>query len=128
MFLGPESSAGFDGQRSLGADDGRGFRTVYEAFTPLVEATQVARGSADLRFVRTGADLGLPPEGTGRLRVKSYSDTRVRATIRGEKLDGFPVTFGEQFELSIYPDGRVRVVDGVGRHEGQIEDWHTIGS
>ncbi len=107
-------------------DSGRGFRTVYESFTPLVEAIQIVRGSADLRYVRTGSDLSLPRQGSGTLRVKSYSDTRVRATINGAKLDGFPVTLGERFEFSIYPNGRIVVVDGVGTHEGQIEDWHTI--
>jgi len=108
-------------------DRRRGFRTVYEAFTPLVEAVQVARGSADLRYVRTGAELGLPRTGTGTLRVKSYADGRVRATVNGVKLDGFMVTLSESFEFSIYPNGRLKIVDGVGTHEGQIEDWHTIG-
>jgi hypothetical protein len=51
----------------------------------------------------------------------------VRATVAGEKLDGFAVRFGDMFELSIYPNGRVRIVDGAGSHEGRIEDWHTIG-
>ena len=108
-------------------DDGRGFRTIYEAFTPLVEAVQVARGSADLRYVRTGSELGLPRQGTGVLRVKSYSDTRVRATVDGAKLDGYAVTLSDSFEFSIYPNGRIKIVDGTGTHEGQIEDWHTIG-
>jgi molecular chaperone DnaK (HSP70) len=107
-------------------DSGRRFKTAYEAFTPLVEAVQVARGSADLRFVRTGADLSLPKQGNGKLRVKSYSDSEVRATIGGEKLDGFPITFGDRFEISIYPNGRIKVVDATGDREGQIEDWHTI--
>src|SRR5690606_24293777 len=71
---------------------GRGFRTVYEAFTPLVEAVQVTRGSADLRYVRTSSELGLPRQGTGILRIKSYSDSRVRATVGGAKLDGYQVT------------------------------------
>ncbi|MBX6752585.1 MAG: Hsp70 family protein, partial [Micromonosporaceae bacterium] len=108
-------------------DDGRGFRTIYEAFTPLVEAVQVARGSADLRYVRTGSELGLPRQGTGVLRVRSYSDGRVRATVDGTKLDGYAVTLSDSFEFSVYPNGRIKIVDGVGTHEGQIEDWHTIG-
>jgi molecular chaperone DnaK (HSP70) len=108
-------------------EGGRRFRTVYEAFTPLVEALQVARGSADLRYVRTGPELGLPGTGTGTLRIKSYSDSRVRATVNGAKLDGFRVTLSDSFELSIYPNGRIKIVDGAGIHEGQIEDWHTIG-
>lgn len=107
-------------------DDGRGFRTIYEAFTPLVEAVQVARGSADLRYVRTAADLSLPRYGTGTLRVTSYSDGHVRATVNGAKLDGFRVVLSDSFELSLYPNGRIRIVDGVGVHEGQIEDWRPL--
>jgi cell division ATPase FtsA len=107
-------------------EDGRGFRTVYEAFTPLVDAMQIARGGGDLRLHRTAQDLALPRQGTATLRVKSYSDTRVRATIAGEKLDGFPVTLGDEFEFSLYPNGRIRITDAAGTHEGQIEDWHTL--
>jgi hypothetical protein len=37
------------------------------------------------------------------------------------------VTLSDTFEISIYPNGRIKIVDGAGTHEGQIEDWHTIG-
>ena len=113
--------------RAAISDDGRRRRTLYEAFTPLVEQTQIVRGSADLRFLRTGAELALPRTGTWTLRLHSYSDPPARATIEGEKLDGFAVRFGELFELSLYPNGMVRVVDAAGRHEGQIEDWLARG-
>lgn len=104
-------------------DEGRRRRTIYEAFTPLVEVTQIVRGSADLRFTRTGADLSVPRTGAGTLRVRSYSGAAVRAGLDGEQLDGFPVRFGEEFELSLYPNGRIRIVDAAGAHEGRIEDW-----
>ncbi len=108
-------------------DRGQGFRTIYEAFTPLVEAWQIARGGSDLRYVRDGLDLSLPRSAKGRLRVVSHSGERVRATLGGENLDGFPVALGEQtFEFSIYPNGRVRLVDASGQHEGRIEDWHAM--
>jgi molecular chaperone DnaK (HSP70) len=115
------------GEASRRGGSARRFRTVYESFTPLVEAAQIARGSADLRYVRTGSDLSLPHQGRGMFRVKSYSDSPVRATMNGAKLDGFPVTLGERFEFSIYPNGKITVVDGAGIHVGQIEDWHTVG-
>jgi molecular chaperone DnaK (HSP70) len=100
-------------------------RTVYEAFTPLVEPWQIARGGSDLRFVRTGLDLRLPRLARGRVRVMSHSGERVHATLGGVDLDGFPVAVSEQtFEFSIYPNGRIRLVDAGGQYDGQIEDWH----
>jgi molecular chaperone DnaK (HSP70) len=106
---------------------GQDFRTVYEAYTPLVERAQVARGGDELRYVRDGRDLALPRDGRGRLRVVSHSGDRLRATIGGRNLDGFPVSFcGEEFEFSIYPDGRIRMNDGAGAHEGRVEDWHHL--
>jgi molecular chaperone DnaK (HSP70) len=103
------------------------FRTVYEAFTPLVERWQIARGGTDLRYVRNGLDLALPREGKGRLRVVSHSGDRIRATLGGNSLDGFPVALSEQkFEFSIFPDGRVRLTDGSGTYDGHVGSWHTM--
>lgn len=108
-------------------DRRRQARTIYEAYTPLVESWQIARGGSDLRFIRNGLELSLPQEGKGRLRLVSYSGGRVRATLGGESLDGFPVALSEQkFEFSIYPNGRIRMTDGAGTYDGQVEDWHTI--
>jgi molecular chaperone DnaK (HSP70) len=106
---------------------GADFRVVYEAFTPLVETWQIARGGADLRFARTGLDLSLPRQGKGRLRVVSHTDDRVRATLGGSTLDGFPVALSEQkFEFAIYPNGRIRMTDGTGSFEGHVQDWYTM--
>ncbi len=110
-------------------DRGHGFRTVYEAFTPLVEAWQIARGGSDLRYVRNGLDLSLPRSAKGKLRVVSHSGEGVRATLGGQNLDGFPVALSEQkFEFSIYPTGRIRLIDASGAHEGRIEDWVELGA
>jgi cell division ATPase FtsA len=101
-------------------------RTVYHAFTPLVEPRQIARGGNDLRYIRTGHDLGLPTSGSGRLRVVSHAGGAIRATLGERKLDGFPVALsGEKLEFSIYPHGALRLVDGAGTHEGHLGDWHT---
>ncbi len=98
-------------------DRGREFRTVYDAFTPLVEPWQIAHGGNDLRYVRNGRDLRLPRLARGRLRVVSHSGERVHATLGEVNLDGFPVALGEQtFEFSIYPNGRIRLVDASGRY------------
>ena len=100
---------------------GRDFRTLYEAFTPLIGRT------GELRYVRTGRQLALPRTGKSRLRVVSHSGERMRATIGGRNLDGFPVVLnGEDFEFAIYPDGRITMTDAAGVHEGRVEDWHRL--
>jgi molecular chaperone DnaK len=108
-------------------DRGQEFRTVYEAFTPLVGRGQVAGGGDDLRYVRRARELSLPRTGKGRLRVVSHSGERLHATLGGRHLDGFPVALHEErFEFSIYPDGRIRLVDGTGIVDGRVEDWHRL--
>jgi molecular chaperone DnaK (HSP70) len=108
-------------------DRGREFRTVYEAFTPLVGRAQVARGGDDLRYCRNGQELSLPRTGKGRLRVVSHSGERLRASMGSRSLDGFKVALSdEKFEFSIYPDGRIRMTDGAGAFDGRIEDWHRL--
>jgi molecular chaperone DnaK (HSP70) len=105
-------------------DRGREQRTVYEAFTPLVQPRQIVDGDGDLRLVRTGADLSLPTKVKGKLRLVSYSDERVAATLGNRGLDGFSVLLDEQkFEFSIFPDGRLRLVDGGGTYDGHLDGW-----
>jgi hypothetical protein len=33
---------------------------------------------------------------------------------------------GEDFEFSIYPDGRIQMYDAAGVHDGRVEDWHRL--
>jgi molecular chaperone DnaK len=99
-----------------------GSRLIYEAFLPLVESWQIVRGDGDLRYVRNGRELSLPAHGAGRLRVVSYAARPIQPTLDGAPLDGFPITFGEGLELSLYPSGRIRLVDQVGVHYGQMID------
>lgn len=108
--------------------DGRaGALTLYEAFTPLMEQGGLRRGSSDIRYVRTGRALRLPRTGTGTIRVVSHNGNPIRSTLGGRSLDGFPVTIdAEKFEFSLYPYGRIRLVDASGIHEGEFEDWHLI--
>jgi hypothetical protein len=74
--------------------------------------------------VRTGADLSLPAKGKGKLRLVSYSDERVSASLGHRGLDGFPVLLDEEkFEFSIFPDGRLRLVDGGGTYDGHLDGW-----
>jgi len=101
--------------------------TLYHAFTPLMEQGQIRRGSSDVRYIRSGRDLRLPSTGSGTIRVISYSGSPARSTLEGRSLDGFPVSVdGQKFEFSIYPNGRIRLIDGAGIHDGWFEDWHII--
>jgi molecular chaperone DnaK (HSP70) len=128
-------------------DRGGEFRVVYDAFTPLVESWQIAQGGSELCYLRTGLDLDLPRDGQvqrgtsaslvprsdvgarGRLRVVSHTGQRVRVTLGGKNLDGFPVAMSEQkFEFAIYPNGRIRMTDAAGTHDGQIDNWHTMSA
>ena len=75
---------------------------------------------------RSGLDLSLPRTGTGRLRIVSHTGDRVRATLGGKSLDRFPVALSDQkFEFAIYPNGRIRMTDAGGTHDGHVENWHT---
>jgi molecular chaperone DnaK len=57
----------------------------------------------------------------------SHSGERLRATLAGRNLDGYPVTFADdRFEFSIFPDGRIRMLDGAGTVDGRVEDWHHL--
>ena len=107
---------------------GRESRTVYHAYTPLVETRQIARGG-DIRYERNGTELSLPPTGKGKLKVVSHSGHRVRATLGVRSLDGFPVALNEEkFEFAIYPNGRISLTDGSGTHDGHIADWNLSGT
>jgi molecular chaperone DnaK (HSP70) len=101
--------------------------SLYEAFTPLMDQGKLRSGSKEIRHVRNGRDLRLPSTGSGRIRVVSYNGSPASAALDGRSLDGFPVAIDAQkFEFSIYPYGRIRLVDAAGTHEGQLDDWHVI--
>jgi hypothetical protein len=93
-----------------------------------MEPRRSRRGSAeDYRYVRGARDLGLSGTGAGTIRLVSHNGGPVQATLGGRGLDGFPVALDEQkFEISLYPYGRIQLVDGGGTHEGQFDDWHII--
>jgi hypothetical protein len=108
-----------------GTAEGRQQRTVYEAHTPLLGMRQIAQGLADLRYVCTGRQLALPGRGTGRLRVVSHSGQPVKAMLNGSNLDGFAVALSnEDFEFSIYPNGRIHLSDAKGDYQGSLDGWH----
>jgi molecular chaperone DnaK (HSP70) len=104
-------------------DQGREFRTVYEAYTPIVGVSAIAGPGDNLRYVRRGSELALPQTGRGRFRVVSHSGDRIHATLGDRDLDGYPVAFTARFEFSIYPDGRIRLRDEAGIVDGLVKDW-----
>ncbi len=107
-------------------DRGRQRRVVYEAYSPLFASWQIVHDDGDLGHTRTGGDLSLPRRGRGRLRVVSHSGARVRATLGGRDLDGFPVAVSEQaFSFTIACNGRLWMTDDSGRYQGRIDDWFT---
>jgi hypothetical protein len=111
----------------LDIDDRRVASVLYEAFTPLMDQGKLRGGSKEIRYVVTGRDLKLPATGSGTVRVVSHNGGPVASTLDGRSLDGFPVAIdGQKFEFSLYPYGRIRLVDAAGTHEGQFDDWHII--
>ncbi len=108
-------------------DEGRQRRTLYEAYSPLYEQWQVARGGSDLCHRRTGLDITLPRSGEGWLRASSPGGEPVGAVLDGRLLDGFRVFLSEQkFDFKIYCDGRIRLTDGNGYYEGHVDGWQSI--
>lgn len=104
-------------------DGGSQSRAVYEAYTPLVQLGRIGR-NGELCHTRTGREIGVPAAGKGRLRLVSHTGSRVRATLGGSALEDFVADLnGERFAFSVFPDGRLRLVDGSGVHEGRIADW-----
>jgi len=95
---------------------------LYEAHMPILETWWFETDQPrEFRFLCTGRGLGLPSQGLGRLRVEGNG--RHDPSLGGESLHGHPVALnGEQFELAIYPSGRLRMVDGAGVHEGRTRD------
>jgi molecular chaperone DnaK (HSP70) len=106
-------------------DDGQESRAVYEAYTPLVQAGRIGRGG-ELCYTRTGREIGVPPSGKGRLRLVSHTGGPVQATLGAAGIEDFVAELnGERFAFSVFPDGRLRLADGSGTHEGRIADWGT---
>ena len=98
-------------------DGGRERRMLYEAYTPLYDQTQVARGITFLGHDWSNKrypDVGR--EGFGVLRVLSPTGDRVQLELDGEVMDGLRVSFGSKgFSFKIYCGGQILIADGVGR-------------
>lgn len=96
---------------------------LYDAYTPLVQPGRIGRGG-ELCFTRTGREVGVPAAGKGRLRIVSHTGDPVRATLGGGGIEDFVAELnGDRFALSLFPDGRLRLADGSGSHDGRLTDW-----
>ncbi len=110
-------------------DGGRERRMLYEAYTPLYDHTQVARGVTFLGHDWSNKrypDVGR--EGSGVLRVLSPTGDRVQLELDGEVMDGLRVRFGSKgFSFKIYCGGQILISDGVGRRLSmRVTNWPVV--
>jgi hypothetical protein len=101
---------------------------LYEAYTPLYDDVQVARGNTFLGHDWHGRYPQVPREGTGVLRVYSPTGEPIRLEIDGAPMDGFQVRFGSRgFSFKIYCGGQILLTDGVGRqHSVRVDKWPVV--
>jgi molecular chaperone DnaK (HSP70) len=107
---------------------GRERRVLYEAYTPLYDPVQVARGNTFLGHGWHGRYPDVAREGHGVLRVYSPTGEPVRLEIDGQPMDGIRVAFGARgFSFKIYCGGQILISDGVGRqHSVRVDAWPVI--
>jgi molecular chaperone DnaK (HSP70) len=109
-------------------DHGREQRMLYEAYTPLYDQAQVARGNNFLGHSWHARHGDVARDGEGVLRVQSPTGERVGLEIDGAPMDGIPVRFGSHpFSFKIYCGGQILVSDGSGRTFGaRVDRWPVV--
>lgn len=109
-------------------DNGNEQRVLYEAYTPLYDPVQVARGNTFLGHSWHGRYPEVAREGTGVLRVLSPTGEPVGLEIDGQQMDGIQVKFGSKgFSFKIYCGGQIIITDGVGRqHTVRVDKWPVV--
>lgn len=107
---------------------GRERRMLYEAYTPLYDPTQVARGDAYLGHGWHGRYPDVAREGEGVLRVLSPTGDPVELEIDGARMDGIRVRFGSHaFSFKIYCGGQILISDGSGRRLSMnVASWPVL--
>jgi molecular chaperone DnaK (HSP70) len=116
----------WDGDRQSGG--GRQRRVLYEAYTPLYDPGQVARGNTFLGHSWHARYPDVAREGTGVLRVVSPTGEPVTLEIDGVSMDGLRVGFGShEFSFKIYCGGQILISDGRGkRHAVRVDSWPVV--
>jgi molecular chaperone DnaK (HSP70) len=101
---------------------------LYEAYTPLYDDVQVARGNTFLGHSYHGRYPQVPREGIGALRVYSPTGEPVRLEIDGTPMDGIQIAFGSRgFSFKIYCGGQILINDGVGRqYSVRVDKWPVV--
>jgi molecular chaperone DnaK (HSP70) len=109
-------------------DNGNEQRVLYEAYTPLYDQAQVARGNTFLGHSWHGRYPEVAREGHGVLRVLSPTGEPVGLEIDGQQMDGIQVRFGSKgFSFKIYCGGQIIITDGVGRqHSVRVDKWPVV--
>jgi hypothetical protein len=109
-------------------DNGAEQRVLYEAYTPLYDPVQVARGNTFLGHSWHARYPEVAREGSGVLRVLSPTGESVRLEIDGQQMDGIQVRFGSKgFSFKIYCGGQILITDGIGRqHSVRVDKWPVV--
>jgi molecular chaperone DnaK len=109
-------------------DGGRERRMLYEAYTPLYDQVQVARGNTFLGHSWHARYPDVAREGTGVLRVLSPTGDAVRLEVDGTVMDGIQMGFGSHpFSFKIYCGGQILISDGAGRrHAMRVDTWPVV--
>ena len=98
-------------------DTGRAARMLYEAYTPLYDQVQVARGNTFLGHSWHARYPEVAARGLGRA-AGALADRRRRCSWRStaRSMDGFQVRSARRaFSFKIYCGGQILISDGVGR-------------
>jgi hypothetical protein len=109
-------------------DGGKERRTLYEAYTPLYDPAQVARGNAFLGHGWHGRYPDIAREGEGVLRALSPTGDPVQLEVDGVRMDGIRIRFGSHaFSFKIYCGGQILISDGSGRRLSMnVATWPVL--
>ena len=101
-------------------------RTLYEAFTPMMDQDSAAApttfGTSEPAGTRTaGLRYGHDPRDLAQRKPRSARPWTggVSTAFRSPSID-------EYENILSVPYGPIRLVDGAGTHEGRFDDWHII--
>jgi molecular chaperone DnaK len=109
-------------------DGGKQRKMLYEAYTPLYDQVQVARGNTFLGHDWHARYPEVAREGMGVVRVISPTGDPVRMEMDGQVMDGIQVRFGGRpFSFKIYCGGQILISDGTGkRHSLRVSTWPVV--
>jgi molecular chaperone DnaK (HSP70) len=118
----------FDFVLEWNGSEGPQRRVLYDAYTPLYDPVQVARGNTFLGHSWHGRYPDVAREGFGVLRVYSPTGEPVSLEVDGVSMDGIRIVFGSKgFSFKIYCGGTIIITDGVGRqYSVRVDKWPVV--